>query len=60
MRDGCIAWYDEYSSKQIGGTGMIVEIDETQMIKRKNGVGRVLPEIWVLGGICRQTGDFIF
>ena len=39
----------------IGGINQVVEIDETQVSRRKNHTGRVLDTVWVFGGICRQT-----
>ena len=39
----------------IGGPGMTVEIDESLLAKRKNHKGRMLPEKWLFGGVCRET-----
>ena len=55
LRDACGDWYESHSSKCIGGPGNTVEIDETMMVKRKSNAGRILPAIWVVGGICRDT-----
>jgi len=32
-----------------------IEIDESMFTRRKNRVGRVLPQKWLFGGICRET-----
>ncbi|XP_049283586.1 uncharacterized protein LOC125763907 [Anopheles funestus] len=47
------------TSRQIGGAGMTVEVDETKVARRKYHVGRVREshKDWLVGGICRETGD---
>lgn len=45
----------------IGGPNTTVEIDESLFSRRKNHVGRVFPQEWVFGGICRETREsFLF
>lgn len=38
----------------IGGPGVIVEIDETQVGRRKHNVGRIVEGFWAVGGIERS------
>ena len=41
----------------VGGNGLHVEIDETIISRRKNHTGRILPQQWIVGGICRETKE---
>ncbi|EGT51828.1 CBN-FZR-1 protein [Caenorhabditis brenneri] len=40
---------------QIGGVGTIVQIDETNIVKRKHNVGRMVRDGWLVGGIQDGT-----
>jgi len=46
-------WLQNQNS--IGGAGVIVEIDETLLVRRKYNRGRQLSQVWVFGGIERVT-----
>ena len=55
FRDVC-SWWLNNNPYQIGGPGLVVEIDESLISRRKNNVGRVPDEPkWVFGAVCRDT-----
>ena len=43
--------------KPIGGPGLTVEIYEAMFGKSKYNRGTYRKGIWVLGGVCRETGE---
>ncbi|XP_054752434.2 uncharacterized protein LOC129258002 [Lytechinus pictus] len=60
FRDICVQYFQNHQ-QQIGGPGVLVEIDESLFARRKNNVGRARPEKWVLGGYepARKIGFLV-
>ena len=55
FRDVC-SWWLNNNPNQIGGPGLVVEIDESLISRLKNNVSRVPDERkWVFGAVCRDT-----
>ena len=46
------------NSQPIGGPGIIVQIDETLVFKRKYNHGRNIQQIWIVRGIAPETNNF--
>ena len=44
-------WWLQQNPVQIGGVGVIAEIDESLMSRRKYNVGMIRRERWVFGGL---------
>ena len=49
----CENWL--HHQEPIGGENVVVEIDETLMVKRKYNCGRELSQVWLFGGIERVS-----
>ena len=55
--DACLHYQN--LMEKIGGEGFTVEIDETQLSRKEKEGGRAIAgtDVWILGGICRESGD---
>lgn len=53
-------WIRDLKRNQIGGPGIIVEIDESVFNKRKYHRGRFIKEKWVFGGVERGGSGVFF
>lgn len=49
----CEHWLN--NQDPVGGQGVVVEIDETLVVRRKQDTGRVLKQVWLFGGIERVS-----
>ena len=56
-REVCAEIISRHHTGRIGGSGKIVEIDESKFGRRKYHRGRVVEGQWVFGGICRETKE---
>lgn len=54
VREVCVEWTIK-NSEQIGGQGIIVEIDEAKFGRRKYNRGRIVEGQWVFGGVEREN-----
>ena len=53
-REVCVYWLEK-CSQVLGGSGVVVEIDEAKFGRRKFNTGRIIDGTWVFGGFERGT-----
>ena len=54
-REVCVLWLEQ-RCEVLGGTGVVVEIDEAKIGHRKYNKGRWVDGFWVFGGFERGSG----
>ena len=56
---GACAQWCQAADRMIGGIQHVVELDETQLSRKKHDKGRAIPgsDVWIFGGIDRDTKD---
>ena len=59
-RELCVEVLEEDRYSQIGGEGIVVEIDESKFGKRKFHKGKHVDGVWVFGGIERENKENCF
>ena len=57
LREACLGYLSGQNQPVIGGKNKTVEIDETCISHRKYNRGRLISEVWIFGGICREDNQ---